>query len=320
MSKLQELTANDLDKSLKNIQYFCDTLDDSISKIVEHLINNGGKRLRPQFTLCCAKICNYHGEKHINLATVVELIHTATLLHDDVVDESSRRRNVATVNHLWGNKSAILAGDILLAYALELTTPEALRSITRTVLEVAKGEIKQLSSDKKLEISIEEYLDIISLKTAKLFSLACELGTFPNNSSTDIRKSLMDFGYNFGMAFQLIDDVLDYTSDNTGKTRGLDFQNNKITLPVILAYQRGDKEFWQSHISRVKNTSEEIRVNSSDFQKTLEIMEETNAIKDTKILANKYLENARTALDDIQNSEYKNALLETLDFYTDMLI
>lgn len=304
MNKLQALISDDLEKTLEVITDLYERLEGETADIIKHIINSGGKRIRPQFALCCAKLCGYKGEAHIKMAAIVELIHTATLLHDDVVDESDKRRNISTAHTIWGNKSAILAGDILFAYALELTTPKTLKAIAKSVLEIAKGEIKELSADKKLKTTKDEYMQIISAKTAKLFSLSCELGAAVSDKKADYKKALADFGCNFGIAFQLIDDVLDYTSKSSGKTAGIDFKNSKITLPVILSYERTDKEFWEKNFGKAKN-----------FSVAKKIMQECGAIDDTIALAEKYMDKAKNSLEHIEENEYKNALIATADSY-----
>ncbi|OJW51088.1 MAG: farnesyltranstransferase [Alphaproteobacteria bacterium 41-28] len=223
-----------------------------IPQIAGYLISLGGKRLRPLLTVASAELCGYEGTRHIQLAACVEFIHTATLLHDDVVDESTLRRGMSTANALWSNKASVLVGDFLFSRAFELMVNDGsldvLQILSQASSTIAEGEVMQLASSHDLELSQETYLKIIGAKTARLFSAATEVGAVVANADASKRKALAWFGHTLGIAFQLMDDVLDYAADQEklGKAIGDDFREGKVTLPVILAYEKGaDSSFWK---------------------------------------------------------------------------
>ena len=219
-----------------------------ISDLSNHIINSGGKRIRPLLTLAIAKLCGYSGSRHIILASVIEYIHTATLLHDDVVDNSKKRRGKKTANFLWGNKSSILVGDFLLSKAFRILISDGslkcIDIISKASEKISFGEVKQLMSVRKLETSESEYLEIIQSKTAELFSAACQLSSEISEISVEMKNSLKDFGRYLGICFQIIDDTLDYFSEEKilGKEIGNDFNEGKMTLPLIILYKRSDKK------------------------------------------------------------------------------
>ena len=213
-----------------------------------HIINSGGKRIRPLLTLAIAKLCGYSGSRHIILASVIEYIHTATLLHDDVVDNSKKRRGKKTANFVWGNKSSILVGDFLLSKAFRILISDGslkcIDIISKASEKISFGEVKQLMSVRKLETSESEYLEIINSKTAVLFSAACQLSSEISEISIEMKKSLKEFGRYLGICFQIIDDTLDYFSEEKifGKEIGNDFSEGKMTLPLILLYKRSSNK------------------------------------------------------------------------------
>ena len=217
-----------------------------IHDLAKHIIAGGGKRIRPALTLISAQLCGYQGPRHITLAAAVEFIHTATLLHDDVVDESKLRRGLPTANELFGNKASVLVGDFLLSQAFQLMVGDgshkALKILSDASAIIAKGEVMQLMTEGEPETSVERYLQIISSKTAVLFASACELGAVVAEEERAEEK-LREFGIYIGIAFQLVDDALDYGADQgkLGKTVGDDFREGKVTLPVILAYAAGTR-------------------------------------------------------------------------------
>ena len=218
-----------------------------ISDLSNHIINSGGKRIRPLLTIACSQLCNYIGTRHIELASVIEFIHTATLLHDDVVDNSKKRRGKSSANFIWDNKSSILVGDYLLSKAFRILINEGstacLDIISKASIKISNGEVKQLVSIKNLHTNESEYLDIINHKTAELFSAACQIGGEVSEVSAEKKKCLAEFGTFLGMAYQIIDDSLDYFSDfrTSGKTSGNDLKEGKMSLPLILCYKRCNK-------------------------------------------------------------------------------
>ncbi|MEC7831364.1 MAG: polyprenyl synthetase family protein, partial [Pseudomonadota bacterium] len=217
-----------------------------IPDISNHIIGLGGKRLRPILTLTTSKICNYKGSMHIKLAAAVELMHTATLLHDDVVDDSDVRRGKSASHIIWDNKSSILVGDFLLGKAFQLMVEtkslECLKNLSSASAKIAEGEVMQLIASDNIKTTEDQYMKIIESKTAELFSTACVVGALISKSKKEEIDALISFGKNLGIAFQLKDDALDYSGekDSLGKNIGEDFLEGKVTLPIILAYRRGN--------------------------------------------------------------------------------
>ncbi|MBL4785020.1 MAG: polyprenyl synthetase family protein, partial [Cohaesibacteraceae bacterium] len=251
---LVQLTADDLRRVNSLILEKAGSDVEMIPEIARHLISSGGKRLRPMLTLAAATMCGYQGEGHVKLATSVEFMHTATLLHDDVVDESEMRRGKKAARMLWGNQATVLVGDFLLGQAfkmmVEVGSLTALDILSNAACVIAEGEVLQLGAAKNTSTTEDEYLAVISAKTAALFSAACEVGPVLQNSSRDERAAFRSYGQNLGLAFQLIDDALDYggSSIDLGKNTGDDFREGKITLPVVLAFRRGnekERSFWK---------------------------------------------------------------------------
>ncbi len=284
-----------------------------IESIAEHIIASGGKRIRPALTLVSAQLCRTPGDRHIARASAIEFIHTATLLHDDVVDESSLRRGLATANEVFGNKASVLVGDFLLSQAFQITVEDgnlqALKILADASAIISKGEVMQLSTERNTETTTEEYLAVIASKTAALFAAACELGAPDAGAQAAM---LRDFGMNLGIAFQLVDDVLDYAADEKtlGKTVGDDFREGKITLPVIVAYRAGtpeEKTFW-------KRAMEGTNRQPDDFKKAQALLAKHHAITQTIALAGQYCEKARAALAPSPPSPAKSAMLDTVDF------
>jgi len=287
-----------------------------IPQLAGHLVAAGGKRLRPVLTLASAKICGYQGQRHIPLAACVEFIHTATLLHDDVVDESELRRGESSANAIWGNQASVLVGDFLFSRSFELMVEdgslEILRILSNASSVIAEGEVMQLTTANDTETSETAYLEVISSKTAKLFAAACEIGAVVSERPKVEQEALETYGLNLGIAFQLIDDVLDYSAKQAelGKTIGDDFREGKITLPTILAFRRGDEEeraFW-------RRTLENLEQNDDDLDQAIELMQERNALSDSVERARHYGAIARDALGIFPESEEKNALIELLAF------
>ena len=225
-----------------------------IPEVARHLIDSGGKRLRPMLTVAAAEMCGYRGEGHVKLAASVEFMHTATLLHDDVVDESDMRRGKAAARMVWGNQASVLVGDFLLGQAfkmmVEVGSLDALDILANAAAVIAEGEVMQLDAAKNMATTEDEYLAVIQAKTAALFSAAAEVGPISAARPRSERAAFRSYGTNLGLAFQLIDDALDYggSSAELGKQVGDDFREGKITLPVVLSYRRGsddDRAFWK---------------------------------------------------------------------------
>lgn len=287
-----------------------------ISDVTTHLIEAGGKRLRPVLTLAAARLCGYKGTYHIHLAAAVELIHTATLLHDDVVDKSDQRRGRPTANLLWDNKSSILVGDYLFARSFQLMTDAqnvpVMKVLSDASAELAEGEVLQLSIAQNLEATQDTYLQIIRGKTAALFSAAMGISGIISNASEKHTQALFNYGNALGMAFQIADDLLDYSGDQQvlGKNTGDDFQERKVTLPLIKAIAKSNEEeylFWQ-------RTIEKGEMKPGDFVKALEIMKKYKALDETHADAAKWVRKAHEALDDFPQTPLRESLKNLADY------
>ena len=287
-----------------------------IPQLAGHVISAGGKRLRPMLTLASAKLCGYQGTRHITLATCIEFIHTATLLHDDVVDESDLRRGLATANSVWGNQASVLVGDFLFSRAFELMVEDGsvtvMGILSSASARLAEGEVMQLMTVNDTETGETAYLDVIKAKTAQLFAAACRLGTIVAERPKIEEEALQAFGMNLGIAFQLIDDVLDYSAKQAtlGKTVGDDFREGKITLPVILAFRRGDDEerkFWRRTLGELDQTD-------TDLKHAIDLLEKHQALSDTVERARHYGSIARDSLGIFSDGAAKNAMINLIDF------
>jgi len=285
-----------------------------IPQIAGYLVSLGGKRLRPLLTIATAELCGYEGKRHIDLAACVEFIHTATLLHDDVVDESSLRRGKATANALWSNQASVLVGDFLFSRAFELMVADGsldvLRILSQASSAIAEGEVMQLTSSHDLGLGQETYLKIIGAKTARLFSAATEVGAVVAEADDSQRKALSKFGHTLGIAFQLKDDVLDYAADQEklGKAIGDDFREGQVTLPVILAYEKGaDRAFWQeAFIGGIRD--------AGALAHAIRLLKESGALLKTKHIAQEFVEEALDCLKMFPESSLKTALQDLAYF------
>lgn len=316
IDRLQAVTAGDMAEVNETI---LDRMQSPVSLIPElagHLISSGGKRLRPMLTLASAKLIGYEGKRHIGLATAVEFIHTATLLHDDVVDESTLRRGKKTANLIWGNQPTVLVGDFLFSRAFELMVGSdslrVLKILSHASSVITEGEVLQLTTANDLTTTEEKYLEVISAKTAVLFAAACEVSGVIADKGEDVISALEAYGRYLGIAFQLIDDALDYSSlqATMGKNVGDDFREGKITLPVILAYRRGseeEREFW-------KRTMQAVRQKDEDLAQALGILQKHGTLTATVERARHYGEMAKDALAIFKDNEAKSAMLDVVDF------
>ncbi len=287
-----------------------------IPELAGHLIAGGGKRMRPMLTLACANLLGYPGTRHHKLAAAVEFIHTATLLHDDVVDGSGMRRGKRTANLIWGNAASVLVGDFLFSRAFELMVEDGslkvLRILSHASAVIAEGEVEQLTAQRRIETDEEQYLTIISAKTAALFAAACRVSPVVAEADEDAELALETYGKHLGIAFQLTDDVIDYASDaaTMGKGVGDDFRDGKMTLPVILAYARGssdDRDFW-----RAAMTGE--RVTDDDLAHAVTLLRTSGALSETIEQARHYGRRAIDALAVFPVSKAKTALIEAVEF------
>jgi octaprenyl-diphosphate synthase len=287
-----------------------------IPELAGHLIAGGGKRMRPMLTLASAALFDYPGTRHHKLAAAVEFIHTATLLHDDVVDGSGLRRGRRTANVIWGNPSSVLVGDFLFSRAFELMVEDGslkvLKILSAASAVIAEGEVDQLTAQRRIETGEDHYLAIIAAKTAALFAAACRIAPVVAEAGEEAEQALESYGRNLGIAFQLVDDAIDYSSDSAtmGKGVGDDFRDGKMTLPVILAYARGDeadRTFWQAAIAGD-------RVADEDLARAIDLVGSTGALADTLERARIYARRAIDALALFPSGKAKTALTEAAEF------
>ncbi len=284
-----------------------------INQMSGYIINAGGKRLRPLLLLLCAHATNYQGEHHHLMAVVIELIHTATLLHDDIVDESKSRRGKETANEVWGNAASVLVGDFLYSRAFEMMVKsESMRIMTilsKATNEIAQGEVLQLLNCQNAALTEKEYYQVIERKTAVLFQVATQIGGILSNVDTIQEQALRDYGLHLGNAFQIIDDVLDYQSDTEtmGKEVGDDLSEGKTTLPIIYALKNTsdkDRQLLEDAINNADN---------SKIEQVLDILQSVNAFDYTRKQAQKSANLAKKSLESLQDSEYKEALILLCD-------
>ncbi len=289
-----------------------------IPQLAGYILAAGGKRLRPVLTLASARLCGGDGGRSPSLAASVELIHTATLLHDDVVDESDRRRGRASANAVFGNESSVLVGDFLFSRAFELMTSDGsidvLRILSRASAVIAEGEVLQLATANDLATTEASYLRVIESKTAALFAAACEVGAYAAERP-DLGPPLAVFGRALGLAFQIVDDVLDYVASEArlGKAIGDDFRDGKVTLPVILAYQRGseaERAFWRRCI-------EDQELEDADLDHAVGLLRQHRALDQSFEVARGFAAQAKAALLPLPISPYRTALSAVADFCVD---
>ncbi len=320
LTALADLVRDDLAACNRVIVQNMQSQVELIPQLAAHLVAAGGKRLRPILTLACARLCGYPGPeggaRHVDLAACVEFIHTATLLHDDVVDESRLRRGLATANAIFGNKASVLVGDFLFSRSFQLMTADGsltvLRILSNAAATIAEGEVLQLVTQNDLSTQDERYLDVIQGKTAALFAAACQIGAVVAGRGAAEERALADFGLYIGTAFQLVDDALDYAADQAklGKTVGDDFREGKITGPVLAAYKAGsetERAFWRRTIEQSEQTDE-------DLDHALALMEKTGAIDATLARAVGFAERAKAALAVFEDGPVKRCLAGVADY------
>jgi octaprenyl-diphosphate synthase len=285
-----------------------------VNQVAEYIISAGGKRMRPAVVLLSARACGYEGTHHHELAAVVEFIHTATLLHDDVVDESSLRRGRKTANAVFGNAASVLVGDFLYSRAFQMMVSVGSMRIMEILADatnvIAEGEVLQLMNCRNADISVEEYLRVIRYKTAKLFEAAGRLGAVISHAGAEVEQCLADYGMHLGTAFQLIDDVLDYSGQEaeTGKHLGDDLAEGKPTLPLIHVMTHGAAADGE----RVRRAIEE--GNGEDFSAVLEIVRRSGALDAARRSGELEAEQAKQALSVLPDSKFRQTLLEFADF------
>ena len=315
--RLKNLVGTRLDGVTERIRYKLASEINLIHKMTEYHIKSGGKRIRPLLTLASAKLCGYkNGNRDINLAACVELIHNATLLHDDVIDNSDLRRGVKTANSVWGNQSSILVGDYLFSRCFEMMvedgSQEILKLLSSTSSRIAQGEVLQLEYKGEIDLLEETYFNIINMKTAALFAAATRVGACLGNKSKKEKDALESYGKNLGLAFQIADDALDYFSSKTifGKEIGKDFYEGKTTLPLIIIFQKGNTE------ERVflKEIFKKKKRNEDDFSETLSLINKYKAVEVSFKRAEYFVNVSYDALGIFQYSEEKNVLQNLTEF------
>ncbi len=316
LDALVALTENDLRETNSLIVHTMDSPVVLIPQLAGHIVAAGGKRIRPMMTLASARMCGYQGQRHVGLAACVEFIHTATLLHDDVVDESDLRRGEASANAVWGNQASVLVGDFLFSRAFELMVAdgslEVLAVLSKASSVIAEGEVLQLTTTNNTETGETQYLEVIRSKTAQLFSAACRIGALVADRPKVEEDALETYGMNLGITFQLVDDALDYSAKQAtlGKTVGDDFREGKITLPVVLAWRRGtdtERQFW-------RRTLESMEQSDGDLEQAIGLMNKYDALSDTIERSRHYGAIARDALGLFPDTEIKRALRGLIDF------
>ena len=315
--ELKNLVGHKLDNVNQQIKYKLASEINLIHKMTDHHLKSGGKRIRPLLTLASAKLCGYsEGNRDINLAACVELIHNATLLHDDVIDASNLRRGVKTPNAIWGNQSSILVGDYLLSRCFEMMVEdgsiEVLKLLSSTSSKIAQGEVMQLENKGEADILEETYFNIINLKTASLFAAATKVGACLGNKSKKEKDALESYGKNIGLAFQIADDALDYFSTKTilGKEIGKDFYEGKTTLPLIIIFQKANKEERDFLIKIFKKKNR----NEDDFSETLALINKYKAVQESFKRAEYFVNISYNALNIFSPSKEKKVLQNLTSF------
>lgn len=316
LDQLAALVADDVNAVNHLIVQRMESKVTMIPRLAGHIIAAGGKRLRPVLTLAAAKLCGYQGARHLKLAACVEFIHTATLLHDDVVDASTLRRGGPSANALFGNEASVLVGDFLFSRSFELMVEDGsidvLRILSHASAVIAEGEVLQLTTTGDSTTSEQAYLEVVRAKTAELFAAAARIGAVVAARPASEEEALRTFGLNLGIAFQIIDDVLDYSAaqERLGKTVGDDFREGKVTLPVILAIHRGseaERAFW-------KRALDEGDQRDGDFTHAQDLLQHHNALRDATERARHYGAIARDALGMFADQPIKQALIDIIDF------
>jgi len=316
VERLNALVAADMKAADRLIHKGMASSVELIPDLARHLIESGGKRLRSLLTLAAAKAGGYEGDGHVRLAAAVEFIHTATLLHDDVVDESALRRGKVSANLVWGNKPSVLVGDYLFSRAFQLMVETGnltvLNILSNASAVIAEGEVMQLGSSSNLAVTEAHYMKVVSAKTAALFSAAAEGGAELSGKGDDFVAAMKAYGENLGIAFQLVDDALDYSGRQAlmGKSVGDDFREAKMTLPIILSVARADetaRAFWQRVIETGNQTE-------ADLHHAITLVEQTGSIQETMRRARAYADMAKTALAGLPESDIHNALADIADF------
>ena len=307
-TEIQTLTKSDLEMMDNILTRRLDSNVDLINQMSQYIINSGGKRIRPLLLLLCARATNYNGTDHYSMAVVIELIHTATLLHDDVVDASSTRRGQETSNEIWGNAPSVLVGDFLYSRAFEImvepNSMQIMKVLSKATNQISEGEVLQLLNIKNAKVSQSEYFKVIEEKTACLFKAACEIGGILSNSNIETISALGIYGLHLGNAFQIIDDTLDYESDSSiiGKEIGDDLSEGKVTLPMIYALEKTSGNEKKILVNAITNAD------SSNIDSIVDILLSVKAFEYSRKIAKEQSLKALSSLNTIPESDYRSAL------------
>jgi octaprenyl-diphosphate synthase len=316
MEEIVRLIKNDLERLETSIDGLLTTRVGFIKDVVHHLIRSGGKRVRPILVILSSKLCGCETDEPLPYAAIVEFIHTATLLHDDVVDNAQTRRGTASANTVWGNESSVLVGDFLFSKSFDLMVSHQnsaiLKVMSRATTDLAEGEILELLKTSDAKTTEAEYFEVIACKTAVLLSAACEVGALLGNVDEPRRTALRDFGFHVGMAFQLTDDLLDYTSTNRtlGKDAGRDLKEGKVTLPLIHALKFASPE----ETDVVNRALTKKRVTKKDVIKIKGIIDAYTGLEHTSTVSRGHVDDAKKALSLFPDSVYKKALIDLADY------
>jgi octaprenyl-diphosphate synthase len=316
MEEISQLIASDLQSLEQSIEKLLTTRVSFIKEVVHHIVKSGGKRIRPILVILAARLCGCQDERHVPYAAIVEFIHTATLLHDDVVDNARTRRGTLTANTIWGNEPSVLVGDFLFSKSFDLMVadgiPDVSGVISKATTALAEGEILELVKTSDVETTEADYAEIIANKTAVLLSAACEIGAILGCVDTEKRTALREFGYHVGMAFQLTDDMLDYIASDTtlGKHTGTDLREGKITLPLIHALKQASDE----EKNFVSGLLEKPRITKKDFEQVKKTIEAHDGMGYTLRRSVEHIEKAKRQLEVFSPSDYKTALLNLADY------
>ncbi len=304
-------------RNLINQQLTSHTKAGDINGLLEHISNRSGKMIRPGLVLLAGRCCGKITEKHISVAAIIEMMHNATLLHDDVIDEGKKRRGLPTINSLWGNESAVLLGDFMLSHVFKMCAQLESRvadAIATAAVRLCKGELRQVVQKHYWQLNEAEYIDVITEKSAVLFSSSCFLGGFLAGASESQAKSLADFGLNAGIAFQITDDLLDIVGDEhkTGKTLGSDVDKHKLTLALIHLLKAVDER----EKNKIINSLLDRKDTQYDKNALVEILNRHGSLKYARNRAQEFVATAKRALADLKQSDAKDALIETAEFMT----
>ncbi|HVN25385.1 MAG TPA: polyprenyl synthetase family protein [Syntrophorhabdales bacterium] len=312
MGNISDIIGQDLAQLEQSIDRLLTTKVPFIKEVVHHIVKSGGKRIRPTLVILSAKMCGATDDRHIPYAAIIEFIHTATLLHDDVVDNAKIRRGRQTANTVWGNEPSVLVGDFLFTKSFDLMVQtqnaEILKVMANATTKLAEGEIMELLRTSDINTSEKDYYEVIDNKTAVLLAAACEIGAILGDVEVEKRLALREFGYHLGMAFQLKDDLLDYiaTDSTLGKNTGIDFKEGKVTLPLIHALQFADA----AERGIIATALQKKTTSKKDFQKVKEIIEKYGGLEYTSKVSEEHVDKARRFLSLFSPSPYKEALTE----------